>query len=73
MVCSRLHKKRFRGAAALTAASAASQLLPLLVQPVLGRLVEPGAFSPYAVFTSVCAMIMRPLCANRPCSPVWRR
>ena len=31
MVCSRLHKKRFRGAAALTAASAASQLLPLLV------------------------------------------
>ena len=39
MVCSRLHKKRFRGAAALTAASAASQLLPLLVQPVLGRLV----------------------------------
>ena len=62
MVCSRLHKKRFRGAAALTAASAASQLLPLLVQPVLGRLVEPGAFSPYAVFTSVLGILGQGAC-----------
>ena len=62
MVRSRFNRKLFRGAAALTAASAASQFLPLLTQPYLGRLIPPDAFAPYAVFTSLLSILGQGAC-----------
>ena len=62
MVRSRFNRKLFRGAAALTAASAASQFLPLFTQPYLGRLIPPDAFAPYAVFTSLLSILGQGAC-----------
>ena len=54
--------RKYSGELKLSAATVASQLLPLITLPMIGRLVPPDSYGGYGLFLSVVSMISPLIC-----------